>query len=137
MNFNELKPIFDKKTFDILANLTDNPTCELYLPDFTAINDSSYDPFDGTATDSSSITPGERIYIATLRCIYTYDKLLIQETDTQLGSKYTLIIYLRADDMPPEIKANISSTIVKFNDVFYNLNSHLNLYNILYEFSLQ
>jgi len=29
MNFNELKPIFDTKTFDILANLTDNPTCEI------------------------------------------------------------------------------------------------------------
>jgi hypothetical protein len=58
MNFNELKPIFDTKTFNILANLTDNPKCDIYLKNFDEGED---DPFDQTSTDSTTITQGEDI----------------------------------------------------------------------------
>lgn len=134
MNFNELKPIFATKTFNILANLTDNPTCDIYLKSF---DDGESDPFDQTSTDSTTITQGEDEYLGTIACIYTYDKLFIQESETLLGSKYTLILYVRADDLPLAAKNSLSSVKIKFNDVMYNLNSHLNLYNILYEFNLK
>jgi len=85
----------------------------------------------------TNVTSGELTYISTVRCIYTYDKLFVQENDMQLGSTYTLIIYMRADDIPNEVKDYISSIKIKFNNVVYGIKSHLNLYNILHEFNLK
>jgi hypothetical protein len=138
MNYDELKPIFDEKTFDILANLTDNPTVDLYLPDYTTIdNNITFDPFENSIIDMTNITSGNPIFIKTVRCVYTYDKFILQEQDANLGGKYSLIVYLRTDDLPPVIKENPNVTLIKFDNKMYETETVLNLYNILHEFHLK
>jgi len=138
MNYSELKPIFDEKTFDILANLTDNPTVDLYLPDYTSVNDNViFDPFDQNYIDMTNITSGSPIFIKNVRCVYTYDKFILQEQDANLGGKYSLIVYLRTDDLPPTIKENANVTLIKFDNKMYETETVLNLYNILHEFHLK
>lgn len=139
MNFNELKPIFAEKTFNILANLLDNPTCDIYLPNLADIDSTSpfFDPFEDAESDITSVASGEPTFIQNIRCIYTYDKLFVQENDVQLGSSYTLIIYLRSDDIDERVKDVSTNIIIKFNNIMYTVSTHLNLYNILHEFSLK
>ena len=137
MNYSELKPIFDTKTFDILAKLTNNPRCDIYLPNNIESDNSQFDPFDNTSIDSTIITSGDPIFLANVRCIYTFDKLFVQENDKDLGGKYNLIVYIRADDIPSAAKDVMSSVLIKFNNKMYKTKDHLNLYDILHEFSLE
>jgi hypothetical protein len=135
MNYDELKPIFDEKTFDILANLTDNPTVDLYLPDYTTIDENvTFDPFEESTINIENVTSGSPIFIKNVRCVYTYDKFILQEEDQNLGGKYSLIVYLRTDDLPPVIKENPNVTLLKFDNKMYETETVLNLYNILHEF---
>jgi hypothetical protein len=137
MNFNELKPIFDTKTFNILATLTNNPRCDLYLPNTTGIDENiTYDPYDSSSVDATIITSSDPIFLANVRCIYTFNKQIVQENEIALGSDYKLILYIRADDLPPQAHDTTSALLIKFNNIMYKVHDHLNLYDILHEFTL-
>jgi hypothetical protein len=63
--------------------------------------------------------------------------MVIQNNDISLGSVYSLILYLRYDDIPQEVKDNISSLSIKFENKFYEVENKQNLYNIILQIFLK
>jgi len=63
--------------------------------------------------------------------------MVIQNNDISLGSVYSLILYLRYDDISQEVKDNISSLSIKFENKFYEVENKQNLYNIILQIFLK
>ena len=132
MEYSQLKEILNVQAFDLISNMINNPTCELCLPNFSSITN----PFDSTVSDMTSVIQDDYIIIKEVKCVYTNNKILVNEDDVNLGANYSLVIFVKYDEIPPQILNNISSTVIKFDNVFYNVKKPMNLYNILYEFVL-
>jgi hypothetical protein len=132
MEYSQLKEILNVQAFDLICNMINNPTCELCLPNFNNI----INPFDSTVFDMTSIIQDDYIIIKEVKCVYTNNKILVNEDDVNLGANYSLVIFVKYDEIPSQILNNISSTVIKFDNVFYNVKKPMNLYNILYEFVL-
>lgn len=138
MDYVDIKQIIDTKSFYLIANLINNPECELWLQDYNNINSTIIDPFDtNMQSDSTVIIADSMRYISTVKCIYTYDKMVIQNNDISMGSVYSLILYLRYDDVPQEVKDNISSLSIKFENKLYEVENKQNLYNIILQIFLK
>jgi hypothetical protein len=127
MEYSKLKVAIQEKAFDLIANMIDDPTCDLCLPNYTSI----VNPFDSSQPDVTSISQDEYIHIDSLKCIYTYNKLFVQENDVNLGSEYSLMVYVKYDEVSEEILNNVSSLVVYFDKVYYPVKKPMNLYKIL------
>jgi len=127
MEYSKLKVAIQSKAFDLIANMIDNPMCDLCLPNYNNVNN----PFDDSAVDMTTISQDDYIHIDSMKCIYTYNKLFVQENDTKLGTEYSLMVYVKYDEVSEQILNNISSLVVYFDNVYYPVKKPLNLYKIL------
>jgi hypothetical protein len=138
MDYADIKQIIDTKSFHLIANLINNPECELYLQEYNNVTNILTDPFDGNIQqDINTIVVDNKRYIATVKCIYTFDKMIVQENDIALGSIYSIILYIRYDDIPQEVKDNMPSLCIKFENKFYIVENSQNLYNIILQIFLK
>jgi hypothetical protein len=84
MEYSQLKEILNVQAFDLICNMINNPTCELCLPNFNNI----INPFDSTVFDMTSIIQDDYIIIKEVKCVYTNNKILVNEDDVNLGANY-------------------------------------------------
>lgn len=133
MDYLKLKDTIDIKVFNLLLKIINYPKCDIYLPNYQSL---TYD-FDSTSIDFTNVIQDDFIFIGNYDCIYTYDKIIVKENDQNLGANYSLVLYVRCDDLPSQILTNITSIKIKFNNVMYSIDTPMNLYNILYEFHLR
>jgi hypothetical protein len=132
MDYPKLKSITSVKAFNLIRKYINYPVCEFYITNYTGLDK----PIDYYNIDLTSITSLDYIFIKSMECVYTYDNLIVNNSELKLGTEYSLIMYVRYDDVPDIIINNMSNTIVKFNNIWYNINNPMNLYNILYQIKL-
>ncbi len=139
MDYGQLKDIVSVKSFNIIQNLINRPRLELYTTNFTNLDDSINvdDPYDNDVVDMTSITQDELTFIKEVDCIYTYDKEVITSNDDSLGSIYSLMIYMRSDDVPPYILDSKNSIIVRFSGIDYKATNFQNAYDIIVQATLK
>ena len=77
------------------------------------------------------------LFIKNVPCIYSYDKTLIQENDSELGTINSLTIYMRFADVPEVVMDNKVSVVIKFNGIEYKSIELQNMYDIIIQTSLK
>ena len=136
MDYGSLKSIVSVQSFNIIWELINRPTIKLYTENISETS-ASFDPYDDTPDEIEDLTTNGLTYIDTLDAIYTYDKNLITDDKNTLGSVYSLSVYLRFDDVPPNILNNKTTITIEMQDVFYKVKSVQNAYGIIYTLELE
>lgn len=139
MDYSQLKNIVSVKSFNIIQNLINKPTLDLYMTNFVNADDSVNtidDPYSNDVLDMTNITQDDLVFIKTVDCIYTYDKVVLTQNDSNLGSIYSLMIYMRSDDVPPDILNSKNSVVVRINGIDYIASEFQNAYNIIVQANL-
>jgi hypothetical protein len=138
MDYIQLKDIVGEKSFNIIHQLINKPRLRLYLKNNDNITDSIgiSDPLENDVVEMNDVISGEPTFIKEIDCIYTYDKTLALEDDNSLGTKYTLTVYMRFDDVPEEILENKKLVIVQFNSINYESVDIQDAYGIIIQANL-
>jgi len=136
MDYIQLKDIVGKKSFDIIHKLINKPSLDLYLKNYqvSTVDDDSAILDD--VVDVTSVTSSDMVFIKTVDCIYTYDKTAMLNDDNSLGTKYTLTVYMRYDDVPDEILNNKENVVIKYAGISYESVDIQNAYEIIIQANL-
>jgi len=116
--------------------LINKPTINLYLENYSSTT-VGFDPYDSTADELIDITPNPLTFIKKIDAIYTYDKSLITNESSTLGTVFSLSVYMRYDDVPPDILDTKNSIVVELNEIFYKVKSSQNAYGIIVTLELE
>jgi archaellum component FlaC len=98
---------------------------------------SVYDPYENTQVEINKITNNHKTLVKEVDCIYTYDKQLLTEDNNTLGSVYSLIIYMRADDVPKDILKEKNAIIIELNGIDFIVKSFQPSYDIIIQADLR
>lgn len=138
MNYNSLKGIVSIKAFQIIQNLINCPTANLYIANYESTTITPiFDPYDSTADEMIDVTPNPLEFIKNVDVIYTYDRNLITNDNSTLGSIYSMSVYLRNDDIPEGVLDTKNSLVIELNKVFYKIKNTINAYGIIVQFELE
>jgi hypothetical protein len=140
MDYGKLKGIFSEKVFYKLHSLINKPKLQMFVLDYTTAEDSINgipDPFDNPVVDMTTISSDSMRQIADVDCIYAYEKSILAENDTSLGTINSLTVFMRFDDVPKEALDSKASVIIKFNGVLYKDVDLVNMYDIIIQSNIK
>jgi hypothetical protein len=140
MDYSKLKGIFSEKVFYKLHSLINKPTLQIYVLDYTNVENSMSgmsDPFDNPTVDMTTVSSDAMRLLKEVDCIYAYEKSILAEDDQSLGTINSLTVFMRFDDVPKEALDSKASVIIKFNGVQYKDVDLINMYDIIIQSNIK
>lgn len=138
MDYSQLKQIVSVDSFNIIHNLINRPKMTIYMVSYANVDSDidDYDPYATEEVDMTSITESQMTLVGEFDCIYAYDRTLISDSNSDIGTTYSLTVYVRYDDLPDGILQNDDALIINLKGVEYKVKNTSDAYGIIVTFEL-